>query len=59
MKNSYNYSGFCKNSYSFNSKKSAKIVVGDRENNPQDNPAWRIPPYLAQTPTSRLLKGSE
>jgi hypothetical protein len=61
MKNSFNhsfnYSGFCKSAYSFNSKKSADVVGG--KNSPQEDPAWRCPPYLAQTPVSRYLKGSE
>lgn len=57
MKNSYNYSGFCKSSYSFNSKKNSAGVVGTLESAPADNSALRIPPYLAQTPVSRQLKG--
>jgi hypothetical protein len=59
MKNNFNYSGFCKSAYSFNSKKSAYVVVGKRDNNPQDNPAWRVPPYLALPPGSRYLKGND
>lgn len=56
MKNSFNYSGFCKSAYSFNSKKSAAVADG-RAGAAQENPALRIPPYLAQTPAARHLKG--
>lgn len=55
MKNSFNYSGFCKSAYSFNSKKSAAAAGG--ESATPENPALRIPPYLAQTPAARHLKG--
>lgn len=58
MKNSFNYSGFCKNTYTFNSKKAGRIVVGDKSSTEVDS-ASRVPPYLAQTaaPAPRFLKG--
>lgn len=61
MKNSFNYSGFCKSTYSFNSKKAGRIVVGD-QNSLREDPALRIPPYLAQPSApvvSRYLKGGK
>ena len=57
MKNSYNYSGFCKSSYSLQPKKNSAGVVGSFESAPVDNSASRIPPYLAQIPVSRQMKG--
>lgn len=60
MKNSFNYSGFCKSRYSFNSKKSERGTVAD-ESGMREDPAWRVPPYLAQPhpPVTRFFKGGE
>jgi len=60
MKNSFNYSGFCKCAYSFNYKKILRGGVNDdNKSNIRNNPAWRVPPYLAQTPANRYLKWNE
>lgn len=57
-KNSFNYSGFCNSAYTFNSNgKKGAVIVGVREEKPQDNPAWHIPPYLALPTAPRRIKG--